>query len=46
MSTDDKKDDYDVEETKTPDEDSGVYIETHIKIFDPESEEIYVNQRA
>lgn len=31
---------------KKPDERSGILIQSHIKIFDPENQEIYVNGRA
>lgn len=31
---------------KQPDELSGFHYESHIKIFDPESEEVYVSTRA
>lgn len=31
---------------KKPDEKGGVYLQGHIKIFDPETKEIYVNGRA
>lgn len=32
--------------TKTPDESSGVFVESKIKIFDPETEEVYLEGRA
>lgn len=35
-----------VKETKTPDENSGVLVETKIKIFDPETKEVYIEGRA
>ena len=36
----------DTEQNQKPiDEQSGVLIEGHIKIFDPESEEVYVDKR-
>ena len=31
---------------KQPDESSGIYLQGHIKIFDPETNEVYVNGRA
>jgi len=31
---------------KNPDEKSGIYVEGRIKIFDPETKEVYVNGRA
>lgn len=31
---------------KKPDENSGIYVQSHIKIFDPESNEIFVEGRA
>jgi hypothetical protein len=31
---------------KQPDETSGFHYESHIKIFDPESEEVFVSTRA
>lgn len=34
------------EQEKQPDERGGIYIQGHIKIFDPESNEVYVNGRA
>jgi hypothetical protein len=33
-------------ESKTPDENSGVLVESKIKIFDPETEEVYLEGRA
>ena len=35
-----------VQETKSPDEKGGILIQSHIKIFDPENQEVYVNGRA
>tara|TARA_B110000977_G_scaffold39163_1_gene52556 strand:- start:53 stop:187 length:135 start_codon:yes stop_codon:yes gene_type:complete len=32
--------------TKTPDENSGVFVESKIKIFDPETKEVYLEGRA
>jgi hypothetical protein len=31
---------------KNPDEQGGIFLQGHIKIFDPETKEIYVNGRA
>jgi hypothetical protein len=31
---------------KKPDERGGILIQSHIKIFDPENQEVYVNGRA
>lgn len=31
---------------KKPDERGGIYVESRIKIFDPETNEVYVNGRA
>ena len=33
-------------EAKKPDESSGVLVESRIKIFDPETEEVYLEGRA
>ena len=33
-------------ETKKPDETSGILVETKIKIFDPETQEVYLEGRA
>lgn len=45
----DKKNDMN-EQTKTedkkPDEQGGILVEGHIKIFDPESQDVFVNIRA
>lgn len=35
-----------VAEAKKPDEKGGILIQSHIKIFDPENQEVYVNGRA
>lgn len=35
-----------VEPEKKPDEKGGIYVEGRIKIFDPETKEVYVNGRA
>lgn len=42
----DKDKDIKDEKKKKPDENSGVYIEDHIKIFDPETDEIFVDGRG
>jgi hypothetical protein len=34
------------QEAKKPDEKGGILIQSHIKIFDPESQEVFVNGRA
>ena len=31
---------------KKPDEKGGIYVEGHIKIFDPDTKEVFVNGRA
>ena len=31
---------------KKPDEKGGIHLQGHIKIFDPETKEVYVNGRA
>jgi hypothetical protein len=31
---------------KAPDERSGIYLQGHIKIFDPETQEVFMNGRA
>lgn len=31
---------------KQPDERGGIYIQGHIKIFDPETKEVFVQERA
>ena len=31
---------------KKPNENNGVYLSSHIKIFDPNSKEVYVQKRA
>jgi hypothetical protein len=33
-------------EKKQPDEKGGIHLQSHIKIFDPETEEVFVNGRA
>ena len=34
------------QDSKKPDENSGILIETKVKIFDPETEEVYLEGRA
>ena len=36
----------DAEENTHPDETSGFHVEGHIKIFDPENEEVFTNTRG
>lgn len=31
---------------KQPDEKGGIHVQSHIKIFDPETKEVFVNGRA
>jgi hypothetical protein len=45
MSTEDNKVSQEPKETQKPNENSGVYMEGHIKIFDPKTNEILVNKR-
>ena len=40
------KEDIKDEDEKKPDENSGVYLEDHIKIFDPETQEVFVDGRG
>ena len=35
-----------LEETKVPDENSGILVDEHIKIFDPNTEEVFINKRG
>ena len=42
---DEKQDTKMTEENKKPDEQGGVLIEGHIKIFDPNNEEVFVDKR-
>ena len=42
----DEKQQTTVEPEKKPDEKGGIYVESLIKIFDPETNEVYVNGRA
>lgn len=34
------------EKTKKPNENSGVYFSSHVKIFDPNTKEVFLNKRA
>lgn len=34
------------QQKKQPDEQSGIYIQGHVKIFDPETDEVFMNGRA
>ena len=45
MSTEENKVSQEPKETQKPNENSGVYMEGHIKIFDPKTNEILVNKR-
>ena len=41
------EEDKQIEETETETDDSGdILVEEHIKIFDPETQEIYINFRG
>ena len=31
---------------KTPDERGGIYVQGHVKIFDPDTKEVFVSERA
>ncbi len=42
----DEKQQTQVKPEKKPDEKGGIYLESRIKIFDPETKEVYVNGRA
>ena len=42
----DEKQPVNVQPEKKPDEKGGIYVEGRIKIFDPESKEVFVNGRA
>ena len=33
-------------EKKQPDERGGIHVQSHIKIFDPETKEVFVQERA
>ena len=44
MNTTDQSTDQ--EPSKQPDEKSGILVESKIKIFDPETEEVYLEGRA
>jgi hypothetical protein len=35
-----------IQKMTKPDEKSGVHVEGHIKIFDPESKEVFVSKRS
>lgn len=35
-----------IKEEKKPDDEAGLYIEAHIKIFDPQTDEIFVSKRS
>jgi hypothetical protein len=39
------KQDKESKQTKKPDENSGLHVDDHIKIFDPDTEEVFVNKR-
>lgn len=41
-----KEDKQPAQTAKKPDELGGIYLEGHIKIFDPETKEVFVNGRA
>ena len=43
---DDNRVETEQKEAKKPDESSGVLVESRIKIFDPETEEVYIEGRA
>lgn len=48
-SIDDKAQIYDIKEEskpKKPDEKSGVYFSSHVKIYDPNTKEVFVQKRA
>lgn len=38
-----QNEDKEIETPSEPDENSGIYIRAHIKIFDPETEEVFVS---
>lgn len=40
------QDNSELHEQKKPDEQGGILIQSHLKIFDPENQEVYVNGRA
>ncbi len=42
----DEKQQTNLEPEKKPDEKGGIFVESRIKIFDPETNEVYVNGRA
>ena len=41
-----KKDQKLDEKSKKPNENNGVYVSTHVKIFDPNTKEVFVQKRA
>ena len=43
---DDNSTDTDIKEASMPDEKSGILVESMIKIFDPETKEVYLEGRA
>ena len=43
LESDDKKPEN---EQKKPNENNGVYLSSHVKIFDPNTKEIFVQKRA
>lgn len=43
---DDNSTNTEATEARKPDENSGVLVETKIKIFDPETTEVYIEGRA
>lgn len=42
----DEKQKIDTKPEKKPDEKGGIYLESRIKIFDPETNEVYLDGRA
>ena len=46
MNTTNTEQSNDQEHIKQPDEQSGILVESKIKIFDPETEEVYLEGRA
>jgi hypothetical protein len=45
MPKQEKNDNFTENSSKKPDETSGFYVEGHIKIFDPETNEVFINKR-
>jgi hypothetical protein len=43
---DNNQENSEVEKKKQPDEQGGIHLQSHIKIFDPETTEVFVNGRA